>query len=231
MSPEFAPWLGAFETLRVLEGVPLFLPEHEAELRRAAAALGLGRFTMPGKSGLTKQSGRWRWLLTSGGLQTFFTEEAAPTDAPIKLTLSAIRVGSQNWDARFKTVSYLSHVQAARGAGEGTEAVLLNEHGEVASAARANIFWRRDNWLFTPSHEAGCRRGVVRNFIFACEKVESGRFPAHELLQADEIFLSNSMRGIVSVGQIDKRALSDFSAAEKLRAAYAAEVQRQLAAG
>ena len=231
MATEFAPWLGAFETVRVIDGVPLFLREHEAELLRAAAALGLGKYRMPDRAVLTKQSGRWRWLLTPEGLKTFFTEEAAPSTDRIKLTVSAVRVGSQNWDARFKTVSYLSHVQAGREAGEGVEAILLNENREVAGASRANVFWRREGRLFTPAHEAGCRRGVVRNFILACGYVESGRFPAQDLIQADEIFLSNSMRGIVSVGAIGTRVLKDFSSAEKLRSAYEDEVKRQLAAG
>jgi branched-subunit amino acid aminotransferase/4-amino-4-deoxychorismate lyase len=38
-SGNFTPWLGVFETVRVIDGVPLFIEEHRAEMERAAQAL------------------------------------------------------------------------------------------------------------------------------------------------------------------------------------------------
>jgi 4-amino-4-deoxychorismate lyase len=219
----FAPWLGVFETLRVIKGRPLFVPEHTAELQRAASALGLqskldlSAITVQ----LPAQSGRWRWLATPRGLETFFNEEHAPSAEPLDLSVSGVRVGSQNWDARFKTVSYLSHIQALRMAATA-EAVLLNEHRCVASAAGANIFWRRGERLYTPDPEAGCRCGVIRDFVLRHREIERGHFPLDDLLSADEIFLTNSMRGIASVRRLEGRTFESVSAADQLRAEYEA---------
>lgn len=230
MTAEFAPWLGVFETVRVIEGVPLFVREHEAELERAVAALGhplhFNRDAI--KADFLGCSGRWRWTVTPEGTKTFFTEEGPLATQPLELSLSAVRVGSQNWDARFKTVSYLSHVQALQMA-TTSEAVLLNEHRQVASAARANIFWRRGERLYTPAHEAGCRRGVVREFVLERRTVEEGAFPFEDLLEADEVFLTNSMRGIISVRLLEGRPLMTFPAADELRTEYQQAVQEQLA--
>jgi branched-subunit amino acid aminotransferase/4-amino-4-deoxychorismate lyase len=225
-TPEFAPWLGVFETLRVVRGKPLFLDEHGAELRRAMLALGLTR-DVDLHIALSSMPGRLRWIVTATEARTLFTEEEIPAVEAIRIGVSPVRVGSANWDARFKTISYLSHAQARREAAT-PEVVLLNEHGHVASAASSNIFWRRGERLFTPAHEAGCRCGVVRGFVLGQEKVEAGHFPLSDLLAADEVFLTNSMRGIISVSRVEGMALSSSEAADKLRAAYEAEVARQV---
>jgi branched-subunit amino acid aminotransferase/4-amino-4-deoxychorismate lyase len=228
-SAEFAPWRGVFETLRVIDGVPLFVPEHEAELRRAAAQQGLPVDLDPAHSRqeLPAQSGRWRWLVTPAGTRTLFSEEPDVSAEPIELSLSPVRLGSENWDARFKTVSYLSHVQALKIAST-PEVILLNEFRDVASAARANLFWRRGDRLFTPAHEAGCRRGIVRAFLLQHHAVEEGHFPLDDLLGADEIFLTNSLRGLVSVRSVEGRPLESSSAAQTLRPAYAQAIANQL---
>jgi branched-subunit amino acid aminotransferase/4-amino-4-deoxychorismate lyase len=229
-SGDFAPWLGVFETLRVVDGKPLFFAEHRAELARAMDQLGLTSDTNFAAEASTLpplKSGRWRWIVTPDQTRTLFTEEGSFAQEPIAISVSPVRVGSCNWDARFKTLSYLSHAQAWKTAAT-PEVVLLNEHGHVASASRANIFWRRGDRLFTPAHEAGCRCGVVRAFVLNRHAVEAGHFPLSELLEADEIFLSNSMKGIVSVGSIADRAFDSFSCASALRESYGHEVAIRL---
>jgi branched-subunit amino acid aminotransferase/4-amino-4-deoxychorismate lyase len=229
--PDFAPWLGVFETLRVTRGVPLFVEAHRAELHRAARAVGLSveldlRSATPELAG---RSGRWRWIVDPAGTRTLFTPEPASPGAPASLSLSTLRVGSQNWDARFKTFSYLTHVQALA-AGGTDEAVLRNEQGNVAGAARANLFWRRGVRLYTPAHEAGCRCGVVRGFVLGLGPVEVGHFALDELIGADEIFLTSSLRGIVSVATLEGSPLSDFSHADEVRRQYDRAVEEKVRA-
>jgi len=228
---DFAPWLGVFETLRVIDGQPLFFAEHRAELGRAIEALGLKSDAdfEQARAGLPPLSGRWRWIVTPEETRTLFSEEAAVTVGPLALSVSPVRVGSCNWDARFKTLSHLSHAQAWKTAAT-PEVILLNEQGQVASASRANIFWRRGEDVFTPAHEAGCRCGVVRAFVCKRQKVETGCFPLSDLLEADEIFLTNSLKGIVSVNSVEGRSLKAFPCADKLREVYAEAVAAQLRA-
>jgi len=225
---EFAPWLGVFETVRVLDGVPLFAAGHRDELERAAQALGLKpEFDLDQeRKKLPPLSGRWRWIVTLSETRTLFTAEEQSVLEPVALSVSPVRVGSHNWDARFKTISYLSHAQAWKMAST-PDAVLLNENGHVASGARSNIFWRRGDRLFTPAHDAGCRCGVVRGFVLQSKEVETGHFPLGDLLEADEIFLTNSMKGIVSVDAVEGRGLGDFTCADELRRGYEAAIRAQ----
>ena len=226
---EFAPWRGVFETLRVVNGVPLFMAEHLEELGRAMEALELTCDFNFGqaRAELPPLFGRWRWLVTPEGTRTFFSEEDPASAEPVALSVSPVRVGSCNWDAQYKTVSYLSHFQAWKMA-LTPEVILLNEHGHVASASRANIFWRVGERLYTPSRDSGCRRGVVRTFVLKRHKIKIGQFPSSDLLQADEIFLTNSMKGIVSVNEMKGRSLRDYSRADQLRQEYAKDISAQL---
>jgi branched-subunit amino acid aminotransferase/4-amino-4-deoxychorismate lyase len=228
-SGDFAPWLGVFETLRVVEGKPLFFAEHRAELARATEALGLKSDTDFALEALKlpTKSGRWRWIVKPDETRTLFSGEETPASEPVALSVSPVRVGSCNWDARFKTLSHLSHAQAWKTAAT-PEVALLNERGHVASASRANIFWRRGEKLFTPAHEAGCRCGVTRAFVCRQLKVETGHFPLGDLLKADEIFLTNSMKGIISVNNVEGRSWSAFLCADKLREEYAEAVTAQM---
>lgn len=231
MAPRFAPWLGVFETLRVIDGVPLFALEHAAELALSTSVLGLNTDlnwqTM--RKELPRASGRWRWIVTIEGTRTLFTEEPYAPMAPMALSVSPLRVGSHNWDARFKTVSYLTRAQALKMAAT-PEVILLNEHGEVASASGCNLFWRRGDRLFTPAHETGCRQGVVRGFVLERREAEEGRFSLNDLLAADEIFLTNSMKGIVSINEVEGDKRGDFAFADALRLEYELEIADQIKA-
>ena len=227
---EFAPWFGVFETLRVVNGKPLFFTEHRAELARAMTRLDLASETDFVEEGakLPAKSGRWRWVVTRNETRTLFREEPpVSSQEPIEISVSPVRVGAENWDARFKTLSYLAHAQAAKMAAT-PEVVLLNEQGHVASGAHTNIFWRRGDAYFTPAHEAGCRCGVVRAFVLQQVSVEQGHYPLAEILAADEIFLTNSMKGILSVGKFANRTFAEFPSARTLREAYLQEISLRL---
>jgi branched-subunit amino acid aminotransferase/4-amino-4-deoxychorismate lyase len=69
---------------------------------------------------------------------------------------------------------------------------------------------------------------VVRAFVFKRQKVETGHFPLSDLLEAEEIFLTNSLKGIVSVNDVQGRSLRAFPSADQLRKEYAEAVAAQL---
>jgi branched-subunit amino acid aminotransferase/4-amino-4-deoxychorismate lyase len=49
-----------------------------------------------------------------------------------------------------------------------------------------------------------------------------------DLLEADEIFLTNSIKGIVSVNEVQGRSMEAFPSADTLRDEYAQAVAAQL---
>lgn len=111
-----------------------------------------------------------------------------------------------------KSSSFQSYALAALFAKEQkwNDALLLNTNGYLADTTIANIFLLSKGKLITPSLDQGCIDGVMRRHIIRVlqdnGKVVEER-PVHpdELQDADEIFLSNAIRGIRWVGRIGDR--------------------------
>lgn len=77
--------------------------------------------------------------------------------------------------------------------------IYLNERGEVCEGGITNIFIRQRNEYLTPPVKSGLLEGVGRKLFMEnnrCFEVEL--FP-HDLADADEIILTNSLRGPVKV--------------------------------
>jgi 4-amino-4-deoxychorismate lyase len=112
----------------------------------------------------------------------------------INLTVSPFTVNSTSPLANIKSCNYLEQILALEDAQNRgfNEAIRLNECGEITSAAMANIFWLKDEKLFTPSLKTGCLAGTTREFIlenYKCFEVENG---LESLENADDIFLTSS---------------------------------------
>jgi branched-chain amino acid aminotransferase len=88
------------------------------------------------------------------------------------------------------------------------DAVLLNTEGRLCDTTIANIFLIKDEVIYTPALAEGCiagvmRRNLVEKLIAAGYKLVEGKLSVDELLDADEVFLTNSiynMRWVQSIG-------------------------------
>jgi branched-subunit amino acid aminotransferase/4-amino-4-deoxychorismate lyase len=90
------------------------------------------------------------------------------------------------------------------------DAVLLNEEGFVCETSSTNIFWISDNILYTPDENCGVLLGTIRQKILSLSPLRIVTIQAkmEQLLNADEVFLTNTALGILSVDQImDKKFL------------------------
>ena len=136
-------------------------------------------------------------LLNSNGLQTGFYEE-----------------GRKSIDAysNVKSNNFLPYAMAALYAKEQqwNDAIILNTFGRIADSTMANIFWVKDDEVFTcPLSEAPIA-GTMRKRIMEQEKVVEMPCSKEELLQSDEVFFTNAVRGIQWVAGIaDRRGLAN----------------------
>lgn len=87
------------------------------------------------------------------------------------------------------------------------EVLFRNERGEITEGSRTNVFVQCGNMLFTPPVACGLLNGVMRQSILsdpgsnAHEKV----LTPTDLMDADRIFVTNSVRGVVEVKLIPER--------------------------
>jgi branched-chain amino acid aminotransferase len=96
--------------------------------------------------------------------------------------------------------------------------LLLNDDKNVISALQGNIFMLQGNKLITPPVADGCLNGVMRKQILAItrkieniEVVEESISP-FELQKADELFITNVIKGIQPITKYRKKDfVTDFA--------------------
>lgn len=81
------------------------------------------------------------------------------------------------------------------------DVLILNDHNQLIEATSSNIFLVLGGALHTPKLEAGPVGGVMRAAIINLAislniKVYECNLEAHELIKADEVFLTNAVNGI-----------------------------------
>lgn len=134
----------------------------------------------------------------------------------------------KNADAfsNLKTANFLPYVLAELFAKERNidDAIVLNAFNHLADSSKANIFLIKDSQIFTPALNQGCVSGVMRRFLLDELKknhyrIQQGEISTQQLLEADEVFLTNSIYDIRWVEKFtEKKYSSDlvFSIYEKI---------------
>lgn len=131
------------------------------------------------------------------------------------LIVSPFRVNEKSAEAGHKTTSYANYRCALRQAqhdGAG-EALMLNAVGVLAECSTANIFFVKDGVVHTPALSSGCLPGIMRaKVIKQCRdldiQVEEAEYSLEDILSAEAVFITNSLRRIQLVSQIDEVVFS-----------------------
>jgi branched-chain amino acid aminotransferase len=114
-----------------------------------------------------------------------------------------------------KSLNYLANIlaRAEATAAGAQEAILLNATGHVSECSGDNIFFIKDNKIFTPPTSAGILVGVTRNVVIGLAneklgiKVIERNFPRYDLYSADEVFLTGTGAEVIAGVKIDGRVI------------------------
>jgi branched-chain amino acid aminotransferase len=113
--------------------------------------------------------------------------------------------------ANLKSNNYLIYAMAARYAGGHRldDCLVLNSHDRIADSTIFNVFYCRGDRIYTPPLTEGCVAGVMRRFLIetlpkAGFGVQEKETAPEDLENADELFLTNSIRGIRWVSHFRK---------------------------
>lgn len=102
-----------------------------------------------------------------------------------------------------KSNNYLPYTMAAIWAKENklNDAIILNCFNRIADSTIANLFIIKNNIIKTPALAEGCISGVMRKYII--EKLHENKITVietsiteEEIFTADELFLTNAIKGI-----------------------------------
>jgi branched-chain amino acid aminotransferase len=227
---------GVFETIAVFNRTTVWLEDHLERLMAGAAALGLpvDRNIIAGGIATVLEHapaphGILRITLTRGpGVRGLAAETHHPSllitlapwaskilFAPAMLSTSSIRRNETSPASRLKTLSYIDNIIAAREAASihCDDALFLNQRGAIASTTIANIFILRDGYIATPPTSDGVLAGIARKKLLELSNAEERPVTLAELLDAEAVFLTNSLRLIRPVHSLDGRPLGRNDAA------------------
>jgi 4-amino-4-deoxychorismate lyase len=233
----------AFETMRVYGGRPFRLGEHLDRLESSAASLDLpeiDRAELERLAGLVVADARdavLRVVWTAGPLGGSPSALALLSEIPAwmdvvrargarAVSLLGVRATAPWLLPGVKSTSYAvnmaAEVEAKR---RGTdEAIFVDAQGVVLEGTVTNVWWRRDQTLFTPSLDLGILAGVTRSALLELApargyRVQEGAFSLEDVYAADEAFTSSSVREIMPLVEIDGRPIARGPAADELQRA------------
>lgn len=115
---------------------------------------------------------------------------------------------------RAKTGNYLNSILAfieAKNVG-AFDAVMLDHQGLVTEGTTNNLWMVKNNQIYTPSLERSLLKGITRDMIFQVAKlhqlsIQEKDFDLKELLSADEVFMTSSLKEVVPIVKIDEQMI------------------------
>ena len=236
---------GLFETILFVDGAAPLWSRHMQRLARGCARLllpvpevhVLAREAARAMEGMSGAVVRITLTRGSGARGYGLPESVNPTriiaafDPPfisadwyasgIRVRFGELRLAAQPRLAGIKHLNRLEQVlaRAEWDEPEIVEALLFDARDRLISATAANVFVARGGKLVTPALDCCGVAGVAREEILAHYPQtgvrEMGR---EELMEADEIFLSSSVRGILPVRELDGRTFARGPFARALQA-------------
>ena len=119
--------------------------------------------------------------------------------------------------SNLKTNNKLINVLAGIYANENNldNCILLNNKKNVTEFLNGNLFIVRENKIITPNLDSGCLKGIMRKKIIEYVKlipefsIEETVISPFDLLSANEIWLTNSISGIITVTNYRNKSFSN----------------------
>ena len=198
--------LGAFETIPIHQGRPVWLEAHERRLRHTLEYLGI-ELSFDWERRLWEYvynmgKGDWVLKILASDKNINFTSRANPyasmTVRPgYVIALSSIRRNETSPLVRHKTFNYGDSMLAKRQArAEGIdEPIFCNMQGQLTEGAVSNLFFIKNGRLV----KAGLLPGIIRSYLCQCyDVIEKPLYP-EDIETFDECFLTNSLMGLMPV--------------------------------
>ncbi|WP_240377865.1 aminodeoxychorismate lyase [Bacillus piscicola] len=229
--------LGLFETFRIYNGHPFLLDDHFRRLEEGLREMNVSwvydrQQVLEQVESLRKANAwdnayvRYNVAAGTGMLGLTANEYTAPTIViymkplpPAEEERTVVKTGrlltiprnTPETSKRLKSHHFLNNIAGKREAGDNpeVEGLFLNEAGKLAEGVVSNLFWVKDDTLYTPALDTGILAGVTRAFVLqAAEKhsvyIREGHFDAAHLYHADEVFVTNSIQEIVPFSAVDE---------------------------
>ena len=151
-------------------------------------------------------------------------------EAGFSVKISEMKRNPYSHAVYVKSLNHLDNlIEREQALDQGYQEVLFfNTDNYLAEGSISNIFMVKERRLFTPETGCGILNGIVRNWITTEFNVCQARFTMEDLMGAEEVFLTNSVMGIMKVSRIGDVSLPACNTTyEQVRQKYDRFVSRQ----
>ena len=227
--------LGVFETIAIENRHPILVQEHLQRIENSMRELGIHNAdfsSLVSIETIEKQAqecppGRYALKISVSPKNVLFSVRASgytPGDYErgFRLTVSSVLRNETSPLTYHKTMNYGDNMiekRRAKAAGYD-EPLFVNTKGFVSEGATTNLFCIKKEQIFTPSLSCGLLNGILRQYVMVLSDVKEYDFTLAELLNADEIFVTNSLLGIMPVSSLDGRNFPCHEKTLELMAQY-----------
>lgn len=222
--------LGAFETVAVENSSPQFLSQHYKRLRLTLEFLNLNvdfsEIEKKVKIALAQkemQEGRKVLKITVSEKNILITTRAnnyqkADYEKGFSTTFSNVKRNESSPFTYHKTLNYGDCIMEKRRAKEMgiQEPIFLNTKGEIAEGATTNVFFIKDKQITAPPLSCGMLPGIMREYLYSTYSIQEQSILPEDIGEFDEMFLTNSLLGIMPVAKLGSHIFSSMNTGKKL---------------
>jgi 4-amino-4-deoxychorismate lyase len=211
--------IGAFETMYFDSSGIEYLQRHLKRLMEALEIIRIEGISINQlqtnvmnelqKSNL--KSGIIKLLVNETGISISFRENPytyGDYQTGFKLTKSEVKVPMQSRYTIKSTNYMVNYFELLRAKEAGfNEVLFFNDRLELVEGSRSNIFLVNDEVISTPPLSSGCLSGIMRRVLIEKERlIVEKNLTEEDLLQADSVFITNSVMGVMPVKSYMERS-------------------------
>lgn len=224
---------GVFETI-LIKNHPIFLQEHIERLNKGIKVLNIGetvdiRYVESILDRLNLKNCALKIVVTEKNT-IFKSRPISYTSGDylrgFSLKISDVSRNSTSKLNNIKSINYLENILEREEAirEDYDEVIFFNEKGFIAEGSSSNIFIVRSGNIYTPGVGEGLLQGVIREYLLKKYDIIEKKITLEDLMSADEVFITNSLLGIMGVSKIEDKIFSDNKVTIKIREEYEADI-------
>lgn len=220
---------GLFETILVKDK-PILLEEHLNRINQGLKNLNINKtitkdYFMNNFYKLNQNNCGVKLIVTEENTLLFTREipyKEKDYEKGFDLKISSIKRNPESHGVYLKTLNYLDNIiEKDIAAKEGFDEVIFqNTTGYLAEGSTSNIFFIKNNTLYTPSIKCGLLNGIIRIWIINNFNVVEGQFGIEDILHCDGAFITNSLLGIMKIKSINNINIKDSNIIREIKSKY-----------
>ncbi|MBU4439175.1 MAG: aminotransferase class IV [Acetobacterium sp.] len=218
---------GVFETINVANSKLVFFDEHMERFKKSGLVMGLHLQNDPDQIQIDCEKIIEKNRIDRGGLRITLSKGIKADNLLItarenhydqEMFARGLKICTNDYVRNEKSLlvsiksnNYLENLLILNEAKVRgfNESIFCNTQGHLAEGCMTNLFFVKDQVVYTPALDCGLLAGILRDKVIQLLKgkgmaaIEEGHYSKDRLLEADEVFITNSLMEIMPVNQVD----------------------------